>query len=805
MSSIEEDFEDGQWPFGGEDVAEEEPSEADEVPTPSGASCVKINEILGMADTEAGEYSFGGIAKTLPFAPGLVVDGVGRISFPLIPEQAEKLIEKCEKSPFGHNLETKMDENVRKSWQLAPDQVEISNTQWRSGIEELTKTIAQRLGYEKVPMLCVLYKVLVYGEGGHFLKHQDTEKEDGMIATLVIQPPSEHEGGDLVVFRGGKERYRHDFGKSGGTAAFSTHFAVHYADAEHALEKVTKGYRLVLVYSLCLPPTMRHLERDSGLPTCDDLGDAISEMVSEEESLALLLSHEYTKKSIGKLGTSALKGVDSARFRALEEANAQVPTDKKLRFFIAEISLKIVSCPGSGFNSGWQEDHRSEKIDWYASTGEYLGYCKEEKFQTKLNFLNPGQETYAQIWEQHGDSIEKPYTGNEGPTQKTKYCTYAIVAWPAVQHAGNALKMMSVELAVEALFEQRPIEVTALREFLDKASKKLGPWRAFCGKTDEASARFCRPFCELLVETGDVDLAKDFLSKNFPRLGLLSENTTLLPVITKMIDQFDWGVIGKDVMDKLSRDGWYDEEKTPGDSSLEMTVQVLESVQGESARKDLLKLAVEEALKVDKKRDDDEDLNSSKVAGMLWKHIVQSTDQTTFDTITTYYKKKNPQQLGPAVEMFSQYVGDLEELSVKRMALTSIAVRRVKWLKEKTTKMDTAFSWKMPGAEFPDNKEIEDFLRGPDTSMKTQGLITFSGIPAARKFAAKYPRTEQHGASFKMMPAGKGKNAYLTITKTRMWFDARQAKLVKYKEELETLQKIYDGSTATSRKKPRRE
>lgn len=34
-----------------------------------------------------------------------------------------------------------------------------------------------------------------------------------MIATLVVQLPSLHEGGDLVVYRGGDVRYRHDFGK----------------------------------------------------------------------------------------------------------------------------------------------------------------------------------------------------------------------------------------------------------------------------------------------------------------------------------------------------------------------------------------------------------------------------------------------------------------------------------------------------------------------------------------------------------------------------------------------------------------
>jgi hypothetical protein len=105
-----------------------------------------------------------------------------------------------------------MDKSVRKSWQLAPDQVTFQNPQWQSGMNKMAVMIADRLGYQGIPLKCVLYKLLVYGEGGHFVKHQDTEKEDGMVATLVIQPPSLHEGGDLVVYRDGKVKHRHDFG-----------------------------------------------------------------------------------------------------------------------------------------------------------------------------------------------------------------------------------------------------------------------------------------------------------------------------------------------------------------------------------------------------------------------------------------------------------------------------------------------------------------------------------------------------------------------------------------------------------------
>ncbi|CAI5727739.1 unnamed protein product [Peronospora destructor] len=186
-------------------------------------------------------------------------------------------------------METKINECVRKSWQLEPDQVEIKNPSWEKGLDKLIDIIANRLGYNGVPLQCKLYKVLVYGEGGHFFMHRDTEKEDGMIATLVVQPPSTHEGGVLEVYRYGKVEHRHDFGKANGTAAYLPHFAVHYADAEHALDKVTKGFRLAMVYSICLPATMEHLRKGPTWTVPDDLNVAISQM--ENESFALLLSH----------------------------------------------------------------------------------------------------------------------------------------------------------------------------------------------------------------------------------------------------------------------------------------------------------------------------------------------------------------------------------------------------------------------------------------------------------------------------------------------------------------------------------
>ncbi|KAL4161629.1 hypothetical protein PRNP1_002181 [Phytophthora ramorum] len=462
----EEVFKKGRWPFGVK-------GEAEDIPLPKDAVCAQLSSVLARAEDQAGEFSFGGQAETLPAVPGLFVRGVGTIALPLCKAQAEELITKCKKSPFGQKLSTKMDEKVRKSWELAPDQVQIKNPLWKAGMDTLSEIIAGRLGYKGVSMQCKLYKLLLYGEGGHFVKHQDTEKEDGMVATLVVQPPSEHKGGNLVVYRGGKAVQRHDFGKKDGTAAYLSHYAVHYADAEHALEKVTKGYRLALVFSICLPPNMHHLIRNHDIPLSEELAAAMGRLNSDTDSFALMFSHEYTEQSITDLGTRALKGIDRARVEALEEANAILPDEKKLYFYLAELTLDANFYDTGG---DWEESERDELINWYSTSGESLGSGMDE---IELNFLNPGRESLAEWWEGHKNISFEGYLGNEEATRLTEYVDYATFACPVVQCVEKSLKCINASGARVALQTEQSIDSAVLGTLMDAAASG-----SLCGPRD---------------------------------------------------------------------------------------------------------------------------------------------------------------------------------------------------------------------------------------------------------------------------------------------------------------------------------
>lgn len=178
--------------------------------------------------------------------PGLVIDEIGSIAFPLIEYQAKQIISKAVKAPFGRGEETVRDDAIRNTWQLDPSQFELQNPEWTAHLQEILKKVTLELGCGERNVQALLYKLLLYETGGHFNKHRDTEKTNGMFATLVITLPSLYTGGKLTVqFRGKTKTF--DFASEN---SFRSNFVAFYADCEHEIEKVTSGYRLALVYNL---------------------------------------------------------------------------------------------------------------------------------------------------------------------------------------------------------------------------------------------------------------------------------------------------------------------------------------------------------------------------------------------------------------------------------------------------------------------------------------------------------------------------------------------------------------------------
>jgi len=92
------------------------------------------------------------------------------------------------------------------------------------------------------------YKLLVYEAGSFFASHRDTEKIPNMFATLVVNLPSAHEGGELIISHAGQSQ-RYSFADS---SLFAPRFVAFYADCYHEVKPITSGYRLCLVYNLAI-------------------------------------------------------------------------------------------------------------------------------------------------------------------------------------------------------------------------------------------------------------------------------------------------------------------------------------------------------------------------------------------------------------------------------------------------------------------------------------------------------------------------------------------------------------------------
>ncbi|EQC25455.1 hypothetical protein SDRG_16674, partial [Saprolegnia diclina VS20] len=227
------------------------------------------------------------------FPPSLLrVDGVGRIAFPLCPEQAVTLKAACSISPFGRGHDTVIDTNVRRSVEAPADKVHLSPA-WTAAVNQLAIDACEKLGLS-FAVDAHLYKLLLYEAGDFFLEHQDTEKEPGMFGTLLVQLPAEHTGGHLDVRHRGQTKR---FGLDGPASADALHYCAFFADVHHAVAPLTSGHRLVLTYNLVRRGATGNVAIPSNAEAVERAKAVVTTWTSAPNKLVLDLDHVYTSVS----------------------------------------------------------------------------------------------------------------------------------------------------------------------------------------------------------------------------------------------------------------------------------------------------------------------------------------------------------------------------------------------------------------------------------------------------------------------------------------------------------------------------
>ena len=107
--------------------------------------------------------------------PGLFVEGIGKVGLPLSDRDAADLSRISHQAPFGRGSETFVDLNVRKTWELNPNQFKLRNPAWPSTLQSVVAKVAQDLGVVDgaSSVRAELHKMLLYEPGAFFENHRE--------------------------------------------------------------------------------------------------------------------------------------------------------------------------------------------------------------------------------------------------------------------------------------------------------------------------------------------------------------------------------------------------------------------------------------------------------------------------------------------------------------------------------------------------------------------------------------------------------------------------------------------------------
>lgn len=379
--------------------------------------------ILECLQSFKGSGKFAAVHTTAFVFPGLQLEGLGEIAFPFQEIQARALIQLARKAPFGQGSETILDANVRSGWEIDADKLSFTNPGWTKFLEKAVNKVKKELGIENYVVEAHFYKLLVYEKGDFFLPHKDTEKESGMFGSLVVNLPSNYEGGELIIRFEGEELVG-DFADN--AANYHIDFAAFYADCDHEVKPLKSGYRICLVYNLIQKTAGSKIELQSIQNHVDKLANVFSQH-PDLQPYIVLLGHQYTPANFSYEG---LKLNDRYKAEALLRAA------KKLGFY-AKLCLVTSFKEGLPADSGYygygddggDEDAEMEEVydEWMAIEH----WCKSE-IPNLINVDFKEEDLIASFVLDEDEPIVKEstgYMGNYGPDLMHWYHYGAVMIW----------------------------------------------------------------------------------------------------------------------------------------------------------------------------------------------------------------------------------------------------------------------------------------------------------------------------------------------------------------------------------------
>jgi hypothetical protein len=497
----------------------------------------ELSQVLRTIDRPGSFCVSGSVPAVLP---GLEVDGLGPIGFPLTSTQAEELKHLCEQAPYGKGEETLVDLGVRRVWRLKPERFALKGPDWEPFLKQTLRKVREELGLERQKLESHLYELLLYEPGSFFLPHRDGEKLDRMVATLVIMLPSSFAGGELVVRHDGQELVI----DASGDSQFRIHFAAFYADCEHEIRSLRAGHRLCLVYNLTLARSKKPLGAPRHGEQVEIIAEILRRWVKEDapRKLAITLEHQYTQDG---LAWDVVKGVDRAQAQALAEAARQADCQAHLALLTLHESGAAEGA-GRGYRGRGRWRHEEDDPSLYVMGEIYETSLTAEHWSDPAgNRLPLGRlvvvedEVLDPELLQAVDPEEQVegYTGNEGMTYDRWYRHAAVILWPNRRHfdilcdARLRGAVKALELWVSRWQQAARKDAAALRaECIDFAGRIIARWEAnpFAGSFGQ-QAEPCT-LLESLQTLAEPELIKGYLRQVLARDATADPGKSLVVV-----------------------------------------------------------------------------------------------------------------------------------------------------------------------------------------------------------------------------------------------------------------------------------
>ena len=465
--------------------------------------------------------------------PRLEVDGAGPLSFPVPEAQVRALIAVAERAPYGKGPDTLVDTSVRDCWQVDSTRVRLSGKTWPDTLAKILDAAATGLGCPSGRLDAHLYKLLAYETGGFFSPHRDTEKADGMIATLSISLPTVGSGGELIVRHRDREvRMDMNAGEPSELA-----FAAFYADCTHEVRPVTEGHRLSLVFNLCVRAGDSDTPREA--PDYSEQVDEIAKRLVEwrhtedaADKLVWLLEHEYSEAG---LSFDALKNADAALAKTL--ARAADRADCELYAAIVHIEEHGDATFEGDYLDGWDTDGidaEDMEIGELHDSRHWLdGWVSQDGNQPPFGELSLlPEELLPRGALDDADPDEQwlhEATGNAGVSLERAYRLAALVLWPRPETlaivAGGG-----VDGAVAWVIRELDRNADVMDERIGAlVSSLIDRWPSGGFDRSEPSAR--ARMLQLLAATGDANRTARFLREVIALRYGGDENEALAPAL----------------------------------------------------------------------------------------------------------------------------------------------------------------------------------------------------------------------------------------------------------------------------------